>query len=235
MTDAAKVWAVIPAAGTGTRMAADEPKQYLSIASKTILEYTLDKVLSWEFVHGVMVALRSDDSRFEHLSISRHARVRRCSGGVERSDSVLAAMNALADCAQESDWVMVHDAARPCIRRTEVESLYRELAEGDVGGLLALPVADTVKRADNSDRVSATVDRGNLWLAQTPQLFRYGMLKRALELTLEQRLPVTDEAAAVEQTGGEVKLVPGHSSNIKITHPQDLVLARMWLTVEGLL
>jgi 2-C-methyl-D-erythritol 4-phosphate cytidylyltransferase len=227
-----RYFAVVPAAGRGSRMQADRPKQYLDCGGKPVLELTLSRLLAWPQLELVAVALASDDNYFDSLSISAEPRLLRCQGGEQRADSVLAGLRALADVASPRDWVLVHDAARPCIRLAELDKLARELRDEEVGGLLALPISETVKQADESDHVDQTLDRARLWLAQTPQMFRYGALAEALHAVSEKGLNLTDEAAAIERAGLQPRLVTGSISNIKITHPQDLALAQYWLANE---
>jgi len=150
-------------------------------------------------------------------------------GGEQRSDSVLAALEALAGRAQDEDWVLVHDAARPCISAADIARLCAALADDPVGGLLAMPVAETVKRADSRQRVIGTLDRSQLWLAQTPQMFRYGLLLDTLRQSAERGISVTDEASAIEQAGLQPRLVVGNAANIKITRQADLHFAELWL------
>ncbi len=229
-----RYFAVVPAAGIGSRMQADRPKQYLDCGGKPMLEQTLSRLLAWPRLERVVVALASGDTFFPSLSISAEPRLLRCQGGEHRADSVLAGLDALADVAAPEDWVLVHDAARPCIRLTELEKLAHELRGDPVGGLLAVPVSDTVKQADEEGRVELTLNRARLWLAQTPQMFRYQALNEAVRAACEAGANSTDEAAAMERAGQQPRLVAGSVSNIKITHPLDLVLAEYWLANEEL-
>jgi 2-C-methyl-D-erythritol 4-phosphate cytidylyltransferase len=217
-------WAVVPAAGLGLRMELDTPKQYLSVAGQPIIQHTLQRMLSWGFLEQVVVVLDPDDDRWHTLPLSRDSRVVAVTGGSERSDSVLAGLAALSAQAAANDWVWVHDACRPCIASTDAQRLRQALLEDAVGGLLALQVADTVKRADTSTRVQQTLDRSALWLAQTPQLFRYTVLHNALLAARQAGTIVTDEAAAIEGVGLQPLLVKGDPSNIKLTRPEDLAL-----------
>ncbi len=218
-------WAVIPAAGIGKRMQADAPKQYLPVAGKPILQWTLEALLGWGFLERVIVALHSDDTYFEKLQLASSAGIGTVVGGDERSDSVLAGLQALQGKADPMDWVWVHDAARTCVDLTDVETLRDALGEDDVGGLLALPVADTVKLAGEDGRVSQTLDRTQLWLAQTPQVFRFGALYDAMAQANKEGWLITDEASAIERSGASPLLVEGSASNIKITRPQDIAFA----------
>lgn len=217
-------WVVIPAAGIGSRMRADRPKQYLQLAGRTILEHTLDCFLDHPRLKGLVLSLAADDPFWPALPCATDPRIQRVEGGAERADSVLAGLLRLVELgAQEGDWVLVHDAARPCLSLAMLDALFSELAEDPVGGILAVPVADTIKRADSDQRVAATEPRDGLWQAQTPQMFRYGVLSGALAM---QRA-VTDEAGAIEAAGLRPKLVKGDATNLKVTYPADLPLAEL--------
>ncbi|NBA95366.1 2-C-methyl-D-erythritol 4-phosphate cytidylyltransferase [Pseudomonas sp. R5(2019)] len=216
-------WAVIPAAGIGARMAADRPKQYLELGGRTILEHSLDCFLDHPCLKGVVVSLAADDPYWPHLQSARDARIQRAAGGRERADSVLNALLLLHEQgAADDDWVLVHDAARPNLARTDLDKLLAELADDPVGGLLAVPARDTLKRADARGRVSATVDRSTIWQAFTPQMFRLGALHRALADSLVADAAITDEASAIEWAGQAPRLIEGRSDNIKVTRPEDL-------------
>jgi 2-C-methyl-D-erythritol 4-phosphate cytidylyltransferase len=212
-------WVVIPAAGSARRMGAGVPKQYASIAGRAVIEHALRPFLAQAECRGIVVALAADDARFATLDIARDARVRTVVGGVERVDSVRAGLAALEASAR--DWVLVHDAARPCLSTDDLTTLLRTLRDDDVGGLLAAPVVDTLKRADAAARVSETIDRTALWHALTPQMFRHGVLSRALAVAGAS----TDESQAVEALGLKPKLVRGSVENLKITVPDDLARA----------
>ncbi len=226
--DSPKWWAVVPAAGYGSRMASAVPKQYLSINGETLLSHSVKRLLSNAQIEQVVVAVARDDERWHELAILSDLRVTVVIGGAERADSVLAGLRALKRAAA-SDWVLVHDAARPCVRASDIGKMMRALAGDPVGGIMAVPVADTIKRADAEGQIEQTVDRSKLWAAQTPQMFRVGMLREALQGAIDQGRAVTDEASAIEQAGYTPKLYAGSSRNIKITHPEDLELAAMIL------
>ncbi|WP_295485761.1 2-C-methyl-D-erythritol 4-phosphate cytidylyltransferase [uncultured Pseudomonas sp.] len=216
-------WAVIPAAGVGARMAADRPKQYLQLGRQTLLEHSLDCFLGHPLLKGVVVSVAEDDPFWPGLPCAHDPRIRRAKGGRERADSVLNALLLLhAQGAADDDWVLVHDAARPNLARSDLDKLLSELADDPVGGLLAVPARDTLKRADAQGRVSATIDRSTVWQAYTPQMFRLGLLHRALAECLVADVAVTDEASAVEWAGLAPRLVEGRSDNIKVTRPEDL-------------
>lgn len=220
--------AVVPAAGVGSRMKADRPKQYLDINGRTILEHTVDKLLSHPRVTHVVVAVTDGDPYFPELSIANRDDVTRVSGGKERADSVLSALHYVEE-HQLSDWVMVHDAARPCVDLADLERLIETAEENQIGGILAAPVRDTMKRANSDRNIDHTVDREALWHALTPQMFKTQMLTQALSQALAQSVQVTDEASAIEWMGHSPALVQGRADNIKITQPEDLALAEFYL------
>ena len=226
---ARRCWGVIPAAGIGSRMGGDTPKQYLQVAGATVLEHSLGALLECAEIAAVVVALHPEDSRPAHMACFEDERVIIAPGGAERSDSVLAGLEALAGRAGDSDWVLVHDAARPCIRGEDIRRLMAEVNARNCGGILAQPVNDTVKRARDDRTVEATLDRSRLWRAQTPQMFPLGLLRDALAQARERGGAVTDEASAMEMAGHPVLLVPGSPGNLKITLPADLPLAAWYL------
>ena len=216
-------WAVIPAAGVGARMAADRPKQYLQLGGRTILEHSLDCFLDHPCLKGVVVSIAADDPYWPGLACASDTRIQRAAGGRERADSVLNALLLLhAQGAADNDWVLVHDAARPNLARDDLDRLLGKLANDPVGGLLAVPARDTLKRADANGRVSATIDRSTVWQAYTPQMFRLGALHRALADSLVADVAITDEASAIEWSGQAPRLVEGRNDNIKVTRPEDL-------------
>ena len=216
-------WVVIPAAGIGSRMRADRPKQYLQLAGRTILEHTLDCFLDHPRLKGLVLSLAADDPFWPALPCATDPRIQRVEGGAERADSVLAGLLRLVELgAQEGDWVLVHDAARPNLARSDLDRLLAELADDPVGGLLAVPARDTLKRIGADGRVAETVDRSLIWQAYTPQMFRFATLHRALADALVAGVAVTDEASALEWAGQAPKLVEGRADNLKITRPEDL-------------
>lgn len=227
-------WAVIPAAGVGARMAADRPKQYLQLGGRTILEHSLNCFLDHPSVKGVVVSIAADDPFWPGLPCAHDPRIQRASGGRERADSVLNALLLLhAQGAADSDWVLVHDAARPNLARSDLDRLLMELADDPVGGLLAVPARDTLKRADASGRVAVTVDRSTIWQAYTPQMFRLGALHRALADSLVADVSITDESSAIEWAGEAPRLIEGRSDNIKVTRPEDLEWLRQRWSRRG--
>jgi 2-C-methyl-D-erythritol 4-phosphate cytidylyltransferase len=216
-------WVVIPAAGIGSRMRADRPKQYLQLAGRTILEHTLDCFLDHPRLKGLVLSLAADDPFWPALPCAADPRIQRVEGGAERADSVLAGLLRLVELgAQEGDWVLVHDAARPNLARSDLDRLLAELADDPVGGLLAVPARDTLKRIGADGRVAETVDRSLIWQAYTPQMFRFAALHRALADALVAGVAVTDEASALEWVGQAPRLVEGRADNLKITRPEDL-------------
>jgi 2-C-methyl-D-erythritol 4-phosphate cytidylyltransferase len=217
-----RFWAVVPAAGSSRRMNRDTPKQYLSLADRLVIEWSLAPLLARSDCAGIVVVLADRDERWRECSLSCNERVRTTRGGKERADSVLAGLTALAGEVGERDWVAVHDAARPCLSDVDLGSLIDAVREDEVGGLLAVPVSDTLKRADAEGRVEQTVARAALWRAQTPQMFRHGLLARALQEAQARSTAVTDEAQAVEMLGLRPRLVRGSADNIKITVSEDV-------------
>jgi 2-C-methyl-D-erythritol 4-phosphate cytidylyltransferase len=233
MAQTKRYWAVIPAAGVGRRMGSRIPKQYLPLAGKTVLEQTLSVFLKHPKINGIVLAITEGDPYWQTLS--KHFQdvatpIILASGGQERCHSVLNALICLATQADTDDWVLVHDAARPCLSTEDIDHLINTLSETSTGGLLGLPMADTVKRCDAQGYVLATVDRSELWRALTPQMFPLGVLIKALTHALENKLLVTDEASAIELQGLQVTMVEGQASNIKITHPSDLQMAELFFT-----
>ena len=219
----AKLWAVVPAAGSSRRMAgAALPKQYLPLAGRTVIEWSIAPFLERSDCERIVVVVAGQDRHWPQQSLARHPKIVTATGGEERVDSVRAGLQALASQATEQDWVLVHDAARPCLKSADLQRLIADLAADSVGGLLAAPVVDTLKRGDVDNRVQATVSRAALWRALTPQMFRYTVLDRALRKAHETRSSPTDEAQAVEALGLQPRLVPGDPDNIKITLPDDV-------------
>jgi len=219
---------VIPAAGTGARMRAGKPKQYLKLRGRAVIEYSANLLMDAPWIDGVVIVLRVGDDDFPKLALGRHWKIHTATGGARRAHSVLAGLQRVAQLAKAPNpFVLVHDAARPCLTRVELERL-RDEASTEQGGLLAVPMVDTVKRAEGS-HAAATVNRRELWRAQTPQLFRLEPLRKSLEDCLARGLDVTDEASAMEASGFRPRLVPGQESNLKVTVPDDLALAEFWL------
>ncbi len=228
------VWAIIPAAGVGARMQTAEPKQYLQINGQTVLAHAIARLEAVAAVERIVVALHPQDERWASLGLQTGPRLQTCVGGTDRCHSVLNALNALREQADVDDWVLVHDAVRPCVSPADITRLLAEVANHPIGGLLAVPVSSTLKRAGPDGNVSATVDRTNLWQAGTPQVFRYELLCTALTEAIAAGKLVTDEASALELAGFAPRLVRGRADNIKITYPEDLLLARLILAAQAL-
>lgn len=222
--------AVVPAAGRGTRLGATLPKQYLPLAGHTVIELALAPLLEHPGLQRLVVALAPGDAHFRGLPIAGDARVELVEGGATRADSVRAALAALPG-SDPAVRVLVHDAARPCLTRADLDRVLAAAAD-EAGALLAVPIADTLKRADGAGRVDATLDRSGLWQALTPQAFPLGMLRQALEAAAGSE-GITDEASAVERAGGHPMLVHGDAGNVKITRPGDLHLAAAILAARG--
>lgn len=222
-------WAVIPAAGISERMGGDVPKQYFSLRGRPVIEHTLNRFCTHPRIKGVVVVIAEHDSHWQTLQLPWRNKVVVATGGPQRCHSVLNGLKAAETVARPEDWVLVHDAARPCVREEDINRLLDVLADDPVGGLLALPVRDTIKRGQLDNTVQATVERHGLWHALTPQMFRLEALRCAIEAALAQGQKVTDEAQAMELAGAAPRLVEGHSDNIKITNREDLALAELYL------
>lgn len=228
----ARCWAVVPAAGVGRRMGGEVPKQYLDLCGRKIIDHTLARLLSHPRISAIYVALSDEDAYWEQCDYHRNPKVIRTSGGAERYHSVLNALKTLSDCADEEDWVLVHDAARPCLSEVDLTRLIETLENHPVGGILGVPVSDTLKRVDRENRIEATQSRNNLWRAFTPQMFRLGLLISSIEAAIQGGASITDEAGAMELSGHQPQMVEGDVTNIKITRPDDLLLARHFLQAE---
>lgn len=226
-----RYYAIVPAAGSGSRFGAEMPKQYLPILGRPLIFHTLAVLCAHPAIERVWVVLSPEDAywrRHDWAALGPKLETLAC-GGATRAETVGNALRAAAMVARDDDWVMVHDAARPCLSRVLLDRLIEELRDDPVGGLLAVPVADTVKRADAAGRVAATEPRDGLWQAQTPQMFPYAVLRDALL----QCQAVTDEAGAIEATGLKPRLVKSDTTNLKVTYPADLALAGWILRGHG--
>jgi len=221
---APRYFALIPAAGVGVRMAGNGPKQYMAIGGKPMLCHTLDAFLSSPLINHVYVVVSPDDGQIDGVVPAAGVTVLRC-GGATRMESVQNALRKLEEILGAHDWVLVHDAARPGLNPALIEKLIATIGGDAVGGLLALPVVDTVKRCGAA---VSTVSRDGLWLAQTPQMFRYRLLCEALAAATDASV-ITDDASAVEAMGLSPKLVEGHPRNLKVTRPADIRIAEMYL------
>ncbi len=232
-----KIWAIIPAAGIGARMTDVSaqgnftnndkpfPKQYLRLHNKTLLEHSIEALVAISAIENVTVAVSADDDIWQTMAISKHASVKSVIGGAERVNSVLAALKSLMGVANDRDWVLVHDAARPCVDGADIDKLIETCLARNAGAILAAPVVDTIKMVDDELGIVSTVDRRQLFQALTPQMFPYKSLLTALESAIERGVLVTDEASAFEESKDRPIVVLGKRSNIKITYPEDLVLA----------
>ena len=226
-------WAVVPAAGVGERMQADKPKQYLLLNGQTVIEHTLQRLAAHPDIAGIIVAISPNDDWWPSISVSLDCLLHVVEGGAHRADSVLNGLMILSEYLDDDPWVLVHDAARPCLRVTDIDKMLTSLSEHDVGGILGVLVNDTVKRTNLNNEIMESVDRRNLWRAATPQMFRLRQLKQGLETAFSQQMTVTDEASAIELMGLSPMMVEGHSDNIKITVPEDLALASWFLQQQG--
>ncbi len=223
------ITAIVPAAGVGSRMKAGKPKQYLTIGQSTILEHTVNKLLAHPAVSQVIIAITDGDPYFPELAISENPKVVQVSGGKERADSVVSALEYVVE-NQLSDWVLVHDAARPCVSHQDISQLIESVEQSDCcGGILAAPVRDTMKRSNHNNQIEQTLDRSAMWHALTPQMFPAVELRKLLTAALSKQVTITDEASAFEWAGFSPLLVAGRADNIKVTQPEDLDLATFYL------
>ncbi len=232
MSKNTRFWVIVPAAGTSQRMSEGVPKQYLPFGDATVIEASISNFLAHPKVAKVVIALHEKDVHWNTLAVSKNEKIHTIEGGSSRAKSVHNALQYLDNTSAASeDFVLVHDAARPCLRKSDLDSLIQQLEEDDVGGILASPISDTLKIVDQlkmeNNIVSKTLDREYIWRAFTPQMFRLNTLKKALAYCAEQDITVTDEASAIEAIGLQVKLITGRGDNIKITHSEDLILASM--------
>ena len=221
-----KLWAIIPASGTGSRFSKTALKQYQTIQDQTVLEHTVTRINQLP-LSGCVLAISANDHFAQTLKFEHQDKMHFCMGGAERVNSVLNALSYLSDIADENDWVFVHDAARPCVSIESLENLIVYALQNNTHAILATPVRDTLKLVDSHGVIDRTVSRSQLWQAQTPQLSKLGLLKKSIEQALENNVEITDEASALEYTGEQVSVVMGRSDNIKITYPEDLDLARL--------
>lgn len=226
------IWAVIPAAGIGARMHAECPKQYLMLAGEPLLSRVVRLFSAHPLIEKVVVVLHATDHWWPTLSFAHPEKIMTVIGGQERVHSVLLGLQALKEFAADDDFVLVHDAARPCLQSEDISRLITALGNHAVGGLLGLPVVDTLKKVNSEDGVEKTVSRETLWRAQTPQCFRYGILKSAIETGLQNQAQITDESSAVEFVGLKPLMVMGNTGNIKVTFPDDLALAEKILRMS---
>ena len=226
-----RFYGLIPAAGAGERMGSAGPKQYLKLLGRPLLYHSVKALLANDRIDTVFVVLAPADSEFRQYEWSEFGEriAPLYCGGATRHDSVLNGLVAASSTVESDDWILVHDAARPCLGQRELQRMLDELATDEVGGILGVPVADTLKRADAAGRIQATEPREQLWQAQTPQMFRHGLLLQALGRTAK----LSDEAGAIEAMGLQPKLVQGSGTNLKVTYPEDLQLAQTILASRG--
>ena len=229
MVMVANYFAIVPAAGTGQRMQNQQaenacPKQYLVVNHQTIVEHSCRVLLAAQQINSIVVCVADNDEYWQTLELAQHPKIATAQGGITRAHSVMNGLLALETIADEMDWVLVHDAARPCLQLALLQSMLEQLAQHPVGGILAVAVKDTLKLASDDANIERTVARANLWQAQTPQMFRYGLLKKALATAIDQQQPMSDEAAAMESAGFCVKLLNGDARNLKLTTRDDLPL-----------
>jgi 2-C-methyl-D-erythritol 4-phosphate cytidylyltransferase len=226
-----KIWAILPAAGIGRRMAATIPKQYLQLNGLAVIEHSLKLLSSVPQLTQITVVVHPDDKYWAEIELGCFAsEIVTIIGGDERGQSVLNGLRSLD--AGPDDWVLVHDAVRPCASLSDINRLIKEITTPNAthcGGILATPISDTIKRVNQANEIEGTVERDRLWSALTPQLFLFRQLIEAMESAITQGLLMTDEASAMEHLGYPVKVVQGSSHNIKITHQADLALAEMIL------
>lgn len=227
-----KLWVILPAAGSGSRFSKTELKQYQMIQERTVLEHTVAR-LNQLPLKGYVLAIAEQDNVAKTLPFSSQEKAHFCLGGAERVNSVLNALNYLSEIASENDWVLVHDAARPCVSLDCLQQLVNTAITQDRAAILAIPVRDTLKRVVSDFDIQETVDRSMLWQAQTPQMAKLGRLKHAIEQALQEGATITDEASALEHIAESVSVVQGSSDNIKITYPDDLELARLILQAQA--
>jgi 2-C-methyl-D-erythritol 4-phosphate cytidylyltransferase len=223
-----RYFAIVPAAGVGSRMQSTLPKQYLPLAGQPVLAHTLNRLTTHPLIQQVVVALHPQDEYWSTLTLTHPHKVSTVIGGVERFQSVHNALQVIKQLADPMDWVLIHDAVRPCIQLSDVDKLILSLQQHAVGGLLGVPVRDTLKQVSHL-QVEKTLDRAPIWQAFTPQMFRLNIIEAALTQVIADGTGVTDDAAAVEQLGLSPQMVEGRSDNIKITRPEDLLWAQVLL------
>lgn len=227
--DSSHCFAIVPAAGVGKRMGASIPKQYLLLNNQTVLDATIERLLAHPLVKGVAVVISLDDQWWPTSRFANDERVVTFDGGTERYHSVFNALNALRQNLHPQTRLLVHDAARPCVRHTDISRLIQQAGSSADGAILGCPVRDTMKQIDSRQHIHKTLDRDTMWHAFTPQLFQLSILYDAMHAALRDNQPVTDEASAMELAGFHPLMVEGHADNIKITRPEDLALAAYYL------
>ena len=231
---AAKIWAVIPAGGLGARMNSAKAKQYLMLNERPVIAHTLARLASVPAINRLVVGVASDDKLWRKLDIRHDKPISTVDAGLTRADTVGNCLKFIIDQGGADDWALVHDAVRPCVRADEVQGLIAQVLRDDRGGILALPLSDTLKRSNEGQdaRIIETVPRDNLWRAMTPQMFKVSALLGAIEQANKAKRNITDEASAMEALGMQPLLLPCSPDNIKITYPQDLQMAEMILRTQ---
>tara|TARA_B100000029_G_scaffold90605_1_gene80405 strand:+ start:142 stop:843 length:702 start_codon:yes stop_codon:yes gene_type:complete len=224
-----KYWVVIPAAGIGRRMGSNIPKQYVSVNGKTIVEHTIDNFIGRKEIENICIAISESDKHWPALPISKNKKIITTIGGSERYESVYNALCALKDKANDDDWVLVHDAVRPCLKKSIIDRLITDISSNDVGGILALPCFETMKKVNNNRYIEETINREIIWRAQTPQVFKYKKLLLAIEKAINENIHITDEAMAMELLNYKPIVIMGDEKNIKITHQTDLKHLELFL------
>ena len=233
MSNNNRLWVVIPAAGIGKRMGVDIPKQYITVCDKAIIEHTVEKFTSRNDLQGILVALSNSDQHWSTLELSKNNKITTVTGGEERYKSVYNALCSLKNKAGDDDWILVHDAVRPCITTFEIDQFIADLDHlNGIGGILALPCFETMKKANTNHEIEETIDRKFIWHAQTPLMFRYKKLFLAIEKIMNENIFITDEAMAMELAGYKPMLIQGTHSNIKITDQNDLKYLESFLRQE---
>ena len=227
-----RLWAVVPAAGSGSRFSKTELKQYQYIQNRTVLEHTVNRLNTLDLA-GCVLAIGENDNFARTLSFDHKEKLHFCLGGVERVNSVFNALIYLSEITDEDDWVLVHDAARPCVTQENLQLLVNTAIAHNQSAILAIPVRDTLKLVHTENQIEKTVSRELLWQAQTPQMAKLKILKNALETALANDIVITDEASALEYINQPVQVVQGRSDNIKITYADDLELARLILQSQN--
>ena len=228
MSKLVNIWAIVPAAGIGQRMGTSKPKQYMDINKKPVLAHTLDTICQLPQISKVVIPLHPEDHYWHELMHLPYNNFVTITGGTARQDSVLNALAYLENKANPQDFILVHDAVRPCVSVANMSELLAQIISHPVGGLWGVPVRDTLKQVDAAGQVMHTVSREHLWQAQTPQIFRFELLYLALKKAKHDNINLTDEASAIEYLGYHPKMVQGSYANIKITWPEDLISASLW-------
>ena len=224
-----KYWVIIPAAGTGQRMGGDTPKQYVSVCGKTVIEHTINNFIDRKEIESICVSISKSDKYWSTLPISKNKKIITTVGGSERYQSVYNGLSAIKDEADNDDWVLVHDAVRPCLTKSVIDRLITEISSDVVGGILALPCTETMKRINDRNQIEETVNRESIWRAQTPQMFKYGKLFSAIKKVIDENIFITDEAMAMEFSNYKPVVILGDENNIKITHKIDLKQLELFL------